>query len=92
MSILNRYHNIFKVPVSNITILLAFSVARCALIGKPKNGFYVKITREGDIIKHGEWINYGCIGGYTLVGNGTQECSDGQWTNPIPACKGMCTD
>ena len=91
MSILNRYHNIFKVSVSSITIL-AFSVARCTLIGKPNNGFYVNVTREGDIIKHGEWINYDCIGGYTLVGSGTQECSDGRWTNPIPYCKGMCTD
>ena len=41
------------------------------------------------MIKHGERINYGCIGNYSLVGNSTQGCSDGQWSNPSPTCKGI---
>ena len=59
-------------------------------MGPPKNGFYIKGTRnKGDMIKHGERINYDCIGSYSLVGNSTQGCSDGQWSNPSPTCKGI---
>ena len=59
-------------------------------MGPPKNGFYIKGTRnKGDMIKHGERINYDCIGNYSLVGNSTQGCSDGQWSNPSPTCKGI---
>ena len=42
------------------------------------------------MIKHGQRINYDCIGNYVLVGNSAQRCSDGQWTNPSPTCKGIC--
>ena len=64
-------------------------VARCTLMGPPKNGFYIKGRNKGDVIKHGERINYDCIGSYSLVGNSTQGCSDGQWSNPSPTCKGI---
>ena len=59
-------------------------------MGPPKNGFYIKGTRnKGDMIKHGERIKYDCIGNYLLVGNSAQRCSDGQWSNPSPTCKGI---
>ena len=59
-------------------------------MGPPKNGFYIKGTRnKGDMIKHGERIKYDCIGNYLLRGDSTQGCSDGQWSNPSPTCKGI---
>lgn len=58
-------------------------------MGPPKNGFYINGRNKGDMIKHGERINYDCIGSYSLVGNSTQGCSDGQWSNPSPTCKGI---
>lgn len=74
----------------DVTTLSPSIIARCTLMGPPKNGFYIKGTRnKGDMIKHGEQINYDCIGNYLLVGNSAQRCSDGQWTNPSPTCKGI---
>lgn len=64
--------------------------ARCTLVaGPPEHGFYVKgfISYKDDMIKHGERISYGCNATYALVGDSTQECNDGRWTNPRPSCK-----
>ena len=33
-------------------------------------------------------IRYRCNATYTLVGNSTQECNDGRWTNSTPSCNG----
>ena len=46
-------------------------------------------SNKDDKIKHGEKIRYGCNATYTLVGNSTQECNDGRWTNSTPSCKGL---
>ena len=60
-------------------------------MGRPEHGFYKKGARKkGDKIKHGEQITYGCLRGYTLVGNNAQECNNGQWNNDRPSCKGLC--
>ena len=56
----------------------------------PEHGFYMKgFSNKDDKIKHGEKIRYGCNATYTLVGNSTQECNDGRWTNSTPSCKGL---
>ena len=69
-----------------------YFLARCTLVaGPPEHGFYVKgfINYKDDMIKHGERISYGCNATYALVGDSTQECNDGRWTNPRPSCKGL---
>ena len=44
--------------------------------------------KNGDMIKHGEKVTYGCLATYTMVGAKTRECDNGRWTSDAPICKG----
>ncbi|XP_067016844.1 CUB and sushi domain-containing protein 1-like isoform X2 [Acropora muricata] len=64
--------------------------ARCIFGGDPDNGFAVRNAFFNRTVKHGVQIVYRCNEHYTLIGSATQECSNGQWTNTRPSCKGTC--
>ncbi|XP_015755086.1 PREDICTED: sushi, von Willebrand factor type A, EGF and pentraxin domain-containing protein 1-like isoform X4 [Acropora digitifera] len=60
---------------------------KCADPGIPLNG-----ARYGKQFFHQRRVSFSCNRGYTLVGNFSMSCQEGEWNSALPQCKETCAD
>ncbi|KAL9989297.1 hypothetical protein ACROYT_G003831 [Oculina patagonica] len=60
-------------------------MAPCDKLAPPAHG-----RIWGSDFSHGRSVRFYCYFGYTRVGASPVTCSDGNWDNPAPVCKGVC--
>ncbi|XP_074621677.1 sushi, von Willebrand factor type A, EGF and pentraxin domain-containing protein 1-like isoform X2 [Acropora palmata] len=60
---------------------------KCADPGIPLNG-----KRYGKQFFHQRRVSFSCNRGYTLVGNFSMSCQEGEWNSALPQCKENCAD
>ncbi|XP_068695178.1 sushi, von Willebrand factor type A, EGF and pentraxin domain-containing protein 1-like isoform X1 [Montipora foliosa] len=60
---------------------------KCDDPGIPVNG-----ERRGDHFYHERRVFFSCNRGYTLVGNRSMTCQEGEWTSAPPQCKENCAN
>ncbi|XP_044180207.1 sushi, von Willebrand factor type A, EGF and pentraxin domain-containing protein 1-like isoform X4 [Acropora millepora] len=60
---------------------------KCADPGIPLNG-----KRYGKQFFHQRRVSFSCNQGYTLVGNVSMSCQEGEWNSALPQCKERCAD
>ncbi|XP_030835062.1 E-selectin-like [Strongylocentrotus purpuratus] len=61
--------------------------ANCPLISAPDDGYANSLIEP---FYHGRIIAFNCSLGFTLVGNSSSTCDDGNWLNAVPECKANC--
>ena len=62
---------------------LPYLIAPCADPGRPYQG-----NRIGDDFRHDQTVMFTCPRDYLMEGERTIRCSDGQWSERKPSCKG----
>ena len=72
----------FQGTFNNQLFLFCFT-ADCKDPGSPSNG-----ARLGSNLNHGSQITFVCMEGFTLIGNSTTVCQEGNWSHALPKCKG----
>uniref|UniRef100_A0A665UU47 Sushi domain-containing protein n=1 Tax=Echeneis naucrates TaxID=173247 RepID=A0A665UU47_ECHNA len=68
--------------------LSTLSAITCGHPGNPTSG-----RTNGSEFNLNDVVNFTCNRGYTLSGNARAQCRlNGQWSSPLPVCKGICGD
>ena len=74
----------FVPPMNCISFCFAVLASSCGDPGPITNG-----NRFGSNFMVGNAVVYSCSTGYNLIGEPGLTCqADGQWSNPVPLCRG----
>ena len=73
----------FQDTFNNELVVSFYFTADCKDPGNPSNG-----ERLGNNFNHGSQITFVCMEGFTLTGNSTTVCQEGNWSHALPNCKG----
>lgn len=67
----------------------------CSISGNIRNGYITKnqmseIHGSNQTVGNLDEVRYGCVAGYTLIGNKRNICVNGKWMNHQPNCELLC--
>jgi len=73
---------IYIIIFSDSNSFLCFT-ASCPDPGHPENGKII-----GGVFDHNSVVGFECLGDRLLQGSSQAKCSDGQWDQVLPTCRG----
>ncbi|XP_030835056.1 C4b-binding protein alpha chain [Strongylocentrotus purpuratus] len=63
-----------------------YCYSNCPLISAPDDGYANSLVEP---FYHGRIVAFNCSLGFTLVGDSSSTCDDGNWLNAVPECIGL---